>query len=107
MKAAGARLLEPIMAVEVTTPEEHVGDVLGSLNSRRGVVQDMSDAPGGARIIKAHVPLADMFSYVSTLRSATRGRAAYSMQLHAYAVVPKHLQDAILANAAGVRVRTA
>jgi elongation factor G len=88
-------LLEPIMKVEVTTPEEYMGDVMGDLNSRRGIVQGMDDAPAG-RQIKAEVPLSEMFGYATDLRSATQGRANYSMEFGKYAEVPANIADAVI-----------
>jgi elongation factor G len=88
-------LLEPIMKVEVTTPEEYMGDVMGDLNSRRGIVQGMDDAPAG-RQIKAEVPLSEMFGYATDLRSATQGRANYSMEFGKYAEVPASIADAVI-----------
>ena len=87
-------LLEPMMKVEVTTPEEYMGDVMGDLNSRRGIVQGMDDSPAG-RQIKAEVPLSEMFGYATDLRSATQGRANYSMEFAKYAEVPASIADAI------------
>ena len=80
-------LLEPMMAVEVTTPEDYMGDVIGDLNSRRGQIQAM-DERAGARVVKALVPLSEMFGYVGDLRSKTQGRASYTMQFDSYAEVP-------------------
>jgi elongation factor G len=87
-------LLEPIMKVEVVTPEEHLGDVMGDLNSRRGMVQGMEDAPAG-KVIRAEVPLAEMFGYATDLRSATQGRATYSMEFAKYNEVPASIAEAI------------
>ncbi|MGD8932355.1 MAG: elongation factor G, partial [Chromatiales bacterium] len=87
-------LLEPVMKVEVVTPEEYMGDVMGDLNSRRGIVQGMDDAPSGKQI-KAEVPLSEMFGYATDLRSATQGRANYSMEFTKYAEVPASIADAI------------
>lgn len=100
MKKAGAKLLEPIMSVEVTTPEDHMGDVIGDLNSRRGMVQEFTDKPGGMKLVKAEVPLSEMFNYVSNLRGMTKGRAQYSMKLDKYEVVPSHIQEEIIASKA-------
>jgi len=88
-------LLEPIMKVEVVTPEEYMGDVMGDLNSRRGMVQGMDDAPAG-KTIRAEVPLSEMFGYATDLRSATQGRATYSMEFAKYAEVPANIADAII-----------
>jgi elongation factor G len=87
-------LLEPIMKVEVVTPEENMGDVIGDLNSRRGMIQGMEDSPSG-KIIRAEVPLAQMFGYATDLRSATQGRATYSMEFAKYSEVPASIADAI------------
>lgn len=94
--AAKARpvLLEPVMKVEVVTPEDYMGDVMGDLNSRRGMVQGMDDAPSG-KIIRAEVPLAEMFGYATDLRSATQGRATYSMEFAKYNEVPAGIAEAI------------
>jgi len=94
--AAKARpvLLEPIMKVEVVTPEENMGDVMGDLNSRRGMIQGMDDAPSG-KIIRAEVPLAEMFGYATDLRSATQGRATYSMEFAKYNEVPASIAEAV------------
>ncbi|MET0028689.1 MAG: elongation factor G [Candidatus Thiodiazotropha sp.] len=94
-KKASPVLLEPIMKVEVTTPEEYMGDVMGDLNSRRGIVQGMDDSPAG-RQIRAEVPLSEMFGYATDLRSATQGRANYSMEFSKYAEVPANIADAII-----------
>ncbi|PVV14770.1 MAG: elongation factor G [gamma proteobacterium symbiont of Ctena orbiculata] len=88
-------LLEPMMKVEVITPEEYMGDVMGDLNSRRGIVQGMDDTPAG-RQIKAEVPLSEMFGYATDLRSATQGRANYSMEFAKYSEVPANIADAII-----------
>ncbi len=93
-------LLEPMMAVEVTTPEDFMGDVIGDLNSRRGHIQAM-DERAGARLIKAVVPLSEMFGYVGDLRSKTQGRASYSMQFDSYAEVPRNVADEIIKKARG------
>jgi elongation factor G len=90
-------LLEPIMKVEVVTPEDYMGDVMGDLNSRRGMVQGMEDAPSG-KIIRAEVPLAEMFGYATDLRSATQGRATYSMEFAKYNEVPAGIAEAISKN---------
>jgi elongation factor G len=87
-------LLEPIMKVEVVTPEENMGDVMGDLNSRRGMIQGMEDAPSG-KIIRAEVPLASMFGYATDLRSATQGRATYSMEFAKYSEVPASIAEAV------------
>jgi elongation factor G len=87
-------LLEPIMKVEVVTPEENMGDVMGDLNSRRGMIQGMEDAPSG-KIIRAEVPLASMFGYATDLRSATQGRASYSMEFAKYNEVPASIAETV------------
>ncbi len=102
-KAAGQAqpvILEPIMAVEVTTPEDYMGDVIGDLNSRRGQIQAM-DERGGARVVRAQVPLSEMFGYVGDLRSKTQGRANYSMVFDSYAEVPAQVSKEIIAKATG------
>ena len=100
MRLAGPVLLEPVMAVEVTTPEDFMGDVIGDLNSRRGQIQSM-DERSGARIVKAVVPLSEMFGYVGDLRSRTQGRASYSMQFDSYAEVPAAVSKEIVAKVRG------
>ncbi|GAA0599826.1 elongation factor G [Actinomadura livida] len=99
-RKASPRLLEPMMAVEVTTPEENMGDVIGDLNSRRGQVQSM-DERHGMRVIKALVPLSEMFGYVGDLRSKTQGRAVFTMQFDSYAEVPTNVAQEIIAKARG------
>ena len=99
-RKAGPVLLEPMMAVEVTTPEDFMGDVIGDLNSRRGQIQAMEER-SGARIVKALVPLSEMFGYVGDLRSKTQGRASYSMQFDSYAQVPTNVATEIIAKARG------
>ena len=97
MRAASPLLLEPIMAVEVEMPEEKMGDVMGDLSSRRGVIQGMDDiAGGGGKAIKAEVPLAEMFGYSTTLRSLTQGRATYTMEFKHYAEAPKNVAEAVI-----------
>ncbi|HQR22473.1 MAG TPA: elongation factor G [Burkholderiaceae bacterium] len=96
MRAASPALLEPIMAVEVETPEEKMGDVMGDLSSRRGVIQGMEDLPGGGKAIRAEVPLAEMFGYSTTLRSLTQGRATYTMEFKHYAEAPKNVAEAVI-----------
>jgi elongation factor G len=93
-KRAKPVLLEPIMKVEVVTPEDYMGDVIGDLNSRRGIVQGMEDAPAG-RIIRAEVPLAQMFGYATTLRGFSQGRATYSMEFAKYSEVPSNIAETI------------
>ncbi len=97
MRAASPALLEPIMAVEVETPEEKMGDVMGDLSSRRGVIQGMDDiAGGGGKAIRAEVPLAEMFGYSTTLRSLTQGRATYTMEFKHYAEAPRNVAEAVI-----------
>ena len=96
MRKANPVLLEPMMAVEVETPEEYTGTVMGDLSSRRGMVQGMEDIPGGGKIVKAEVPLAEMFGYSTALRSATQGRATYSMEFKHYAEAPKNVAEAVM-----------
>jgi elongation factor G len=91
-------LLEPMMKVEVVTPEENMGDVMGDLNRRRGQVQGMDDSPTG-KIIRAEVPLAEMFGYATDLRSATQGRATYSMEFAKYAEAPTSIAEAVIKKA--------
>jgi elongation factor G len=91
-------LLEPIMKVEVVTPEDYMGDVMGDLNRRRGIVQGMEDAPAG-KVIRAEVPLAEMFGYATDLRSATQGRATYSMEFEKYAEAPTTVAEAVIKRA--------
>lgn len=93
-KKAGAQLLEPMMAVEVVTPEEYMGSVNGDLSSRRGLIQEMEDSASG-KVVKAEVPLSEMFGYATSLRSATQGRANYTMEFKKYAPVPASITDAI------------
>ncbi len=99
MEKAGPSLLEPIMKVEVVTPEEYMGDIIGDLNSRRGQVAGM-DSRGNARVVDAMVPLANMFGYVNTLRSMSQGRAQYSMQFDHYNQVPQAVADEVRAKLA-------
>ncbi|MGI8577520.1 MAG: elongation factor G [Nocardioidaceae bacterium] len=94
-------LLEPMMAVEVTTPDDYMGDVIGDINSRRGQIQAMKEAVGGAKLVKALVPLSEMFGYVGDLRSKTQGRASYSMQFDSYAEVPRNVADEIVQKVRG------
>ena len=93
-------IMEPVMAVEVTTPEDFMGEVIGDLNSRRGQIQAM-DERAGVRVVTAVVPLSEMFGYVGDLRSKTQGRASYSMQFDSYAEVPKNVSLEIIAKARG------
>lgn len=101
MRQANPVLLEPIMAVEVETPEEKMGDVMGDLSSRRGMIQGMDDLPAGAgKSIKAEVPLAEMFGYATQLRSLTQGRATYTMEFKHYAEAPRNVAEAVIADKA-------
>jgi len=95
-RKANPVILEPMMAVEVETPEDYAGNVMGDLSSRRGMVQGMEDMPGGGKAIKAEVPLSEMFGYSTTLRSMSQGRATYSMEFKHYAEAPKNVADAII-----------
>ncbi len=96
-RKAGPVILEPMMAVEVETPEDYAGNVMGDLSSRRGMVQGMEDMIGGGKAIKAEVPLSEMFGYSTTLRSATQGRATYSMEFKHYSEAPRNVSEAIMA----------
>jgi len=96
MRKANPVLLEPMMAVEVETPEEFMGNVMGDLNSRRGMIQGMDDLVSGIKAIKAEVPLAEMFGYSTSLRSATQGRATYTMEFKHYSEAPKNVAEAII-----------
>jgi elongation factor G len=100
VRKADPALLEPIMAVEVRTPEEYMGEVIGDLNSRRGMIQSMEDATG-VKVIRAQVPLSEMFGYVGDLRSKTQGRAVYSMQFDSYAEVPRNVAEEIIKKTRG------
>jgi elongation factor G len=91
-------LLEPIMKVEVVTPEDYMGDVMGDLNRRRGLPQGMDDTPAG-KVIRAEVPLAEMFGYATDLRSMSQGRAVYSMEFEKYSEVPQNVADVVLKKA--------
>ncbi len=99
MKKAGPIILEPIMDVEVTTPNDHVGDVVGDLNRRRGMIQNQESA-GSTVMVRAHVPLKEMFGYISDLRSMTKGRASFTMQFHHYDPVPRNVADEIMKKSA-------
>ena len=99
-KKASPTLLEPIMAVEVRTPEEYMGDVIGDLNSRRGAISSM-DEQHGVRVVKAQVPLSEMFGYVGDLRSKTQGRAVYSMEFDSYAEVPRAVAEEVIGKSRG------
>jgi len=96
LRRANPTLLEPIMAVEVETPDDFMGNVVGDLNSRRGVIQGMEELVGGGKAVRAEVPLAEMFGYSTTLRSLSQGRATYSMEFKHYAEAPKQISEAII-----------
>jgi elongation factor G len=95
-KKAGPVILEPIMSVEVTTPEEYMGTVIGDLSSKRGQIQEMTDR-GSAKVVRAQVPLSEMFGYTTSLRSMSQGRAASSMEFSHYAECPKNVEAEIVA----------
>ena len=99
-KAAGAVILEPIMKLEVVTPEENMGDIVGDLNRRRGHVNAMDDR-AGAKVVKAHVPLAEMFGYVTTLRTLSSGRATSTMEFSHYERTPQNISDEVIKKAQG------
>jgi elongation factor G len=99
-KKASPVLLEPIMAVEAVTPEEYMGDVMGDLNRRRGILQGMDEIPTG-KVIRAEVPLSEMFGYATDLRSLTQGRASYSMQFAKYAEAPNSIAEAVIKKSQG------
>jgi elongation factor G len=96
-RKANPVILEPMMAVEVETPEDYAGNVMGDLSSRRGMVQGMDDMIGGGKAIKAEVPLSEMFGYSTTLRSMSQGRATYTMEFKHYAEAPRNVSEAIMA----------
>jgi len=96
MRKASPTLLEPMMAVEVETPEDYMGNVMGDLSSRRGMVQGMEDQVGGIKVIKAEVPLSEMFGYATSLRSLSQGRATYSMEFKHYTEAPKNVAEAVI-----------
>ena len=98
-RKASPVLLEPIMKVEVVTPEEYMGDVVGDINRRRGIIQGMDDAPAG-KVIRCEVPLSEMFGYATDLRSATQGRATYSMHFEKYVEAPAHVADTVIKKSA-------
>jgi elongation factor G len=100
-RASGPILLEPIMKVEVTTPKDYMGAITGDLNRRRGMILATEEAPGGAQIITANVPLSEMFGYATDMRSATQGRATYTMEFARYEKAPKSIEEEIVAKAAG------
>ncbi|OYV66013.1 MAG: hypothetical protein B7Z59_10675, partial [Acidiphilium sp. 37-67-22] len=99
MKKASPVILEPIMDVEITTPQDHVGDVVGDLNRRRGMIQNQ-ESSGSTVIVRAQVPLKEMFGYISNLRSMTKGRASFTMQFHHYDPVPRNIAEEIMAKSA-------
>ena len=96
-RKASPVILEPMMAVEVETPEDYAGTVMGDLSSRRGMVQGMDDMAGGGKSIKAEVPLSEMFGYATSLRSQTQGRATYTMEFKHYSEAPRNVAEAIVA----------
>ena len=100
-RAAGPIIKEPIMSVEVTTPKDYIGEIIGDLNSRRGMIQGTEDAPGQAQVIKANVPLSEMFGYATDMRSKTQGRATYTMEFSHYEKAPKSVEEEIIAKASG------
>jgi elongation factor G len=100
VRRADPVLLEPVMAVEVRTPEDYMGDVIGDLNARRGMIQSMEDI-SGAKIVRAQVPLSEMFGYVGDLRSKTQGRAVYTMTFDSYAEVPRNVAEEIVKKTRG------
>ena len=99
-KSAGAVILEPMMKLEVITPEENMGDIVGDLNRRRGQVNDMGDR-NGAKVVKADVPLSEMFSYVTTLRTLSSGRATSTMEFSHYAETPSNISEEVIAATKG------
>ena len=96
LRRANPVLLEPIMAVEVETPEDFMGNVVGDLSSRRGVIQGMEEMAGGGKAIRAEVPLAEMFGYSTKMRSLSQGRATYTMEFKHYSEAPKQVSEAII-----------
>jgi elongation factor G len=100
LQAAGAKLMEPMMKVDVTTPEDHMGEVIGDVNSRRGMIVELAER-GNMKVVRAKVPLANMFQYVSDLRSSTKGRASYSMNLESYELVPPNVEKELLSKYKG------
>jgi elongation factor G len=100
-RKAGPILLEPIMATEVVVPEQFMGAVIGDLSARRGKILGMAPR-AGMQVVDAHVPLAEMFGYSTSLRSATEGRAIYTMQFHHYAPVPGHIGEQLIAKSRGL-----
>jgi elongation factor G len=106
-RKAGPILLEPIMKVEVTTPKDYLGAINGDLNRRRGQIQSQEEAPGGAVVITANVPLSEMFGYATDMRSATQGRATYTMEFSHYEKAPRSVEEEIVAKASGKKLATA
>ena len=106
-RSAGPILLEPIMKVEVTTPKDYMGAITGDLNRRRGMIQATEEAPGGAQVITANVPLSEMFGYATDMRSATQGRATYTMEFSHYEKAPKSVEEEIIAKASGKKLAPA
>src|SRR3989338_8345891 len=102
-KKADPILLEPIMKVEVVTPESNMGDVIGDLNSKRGQILGMGDR-GKAKVVDAEVPLAEMFGYATQIRSMSQGQASYSMEFHHYAKVPRNVAEKIIGETGKIRV---
>ena len=100
LKKSDPILLEPMMAVEVETPEQYMGDVMGNLSGRRGKIEGMDDRSGN-KVIRAKVPLGEMFGYATDLRSQTQGRASYTMQFDCYEPAPKSITDEVIAKAGG------
>jgi elongation factor G len=96
MRKASPVILEPMMAVEVETPEDYMGNVMGDLSGRRGIVQGMEDMVGGGKIVRAEVPLSEMFGYSTSLRSLTQGRATYTMEFKHYSEAPRNVAEAII-----------
>ena len=101
MRRANPAILEPIMDVEVETPEDYMGNVVGDLNSRRGVIMAMDDIAGGGKTVRAEVPLEMMFGYSTTLRSLSQGRATYTMEFKHYTEAPRNVSEAIVAKHSG------
>jgi elongation factor G len=101
MRRANPAILEPIMDVEVETPEDFMGNVVGDLNSRRGVIMGMDDMAGGGKTVRAEVPLSDMFGYSTTLRSLSQGRATYTMEFKHYSEAPRNVAEAIITKHTG------
>jgi elongation factor G len=106
-RAAGPILLEPIMKVEVTTPNDYLGAITGDLNRRRGMIQGTEEAPGGAKVITANVPLSEMFGYATDMRSATQGRATYTMEFAHYEKAPRMVEEEIVAKSTGKKATPA